>query len=68
MNVTLEQAIQIYARALLHRSGPQASKSARIEAERLKVSGDPQGFDVWLQVADAIEQLESAPPETMLRA
>lgn len=68
MNVTLEQAIHIYARALLHRSGSQAAKSARVEAERLKESGDPQGFDVWLQVADVIEQLESAPPETMPRA
>jgi hypothetical protein len=59
MNVTIDQAIEIYAHGLRHRMGPKASLSARQEAERLKAVGDDHGFEVWTRVALHIEGADS---------
>ena len=64
VNVTLEQAIIMFARTLRHRNGLSASQVARNEAERLKRSGDVEGFDVWFRVAIAIDDLNRPSQQT----
>ncbi len=60
MNITIDQAVEIYARGFRCRIGHEASRSARIEADRLKDAGDDEGFAVWCKVAVLVEQLEDA--------
>lgn len=60
MNITIDQAIEIYARGFRCRMGHEASRSARVEAERLKDAGDDEGFAAWCKVAILIEKLEDA--------
>lgn len=60
MNITIDQAIEIYARGFRFRKGHEASRSAHLEAERLKGVGDIQGCDVWRKVAARIEELDQA--------
>ncbi len=50
MNVSLEEAIEIHARVLKTRAGRQAPEWARRHAILLQNSGDPCGFEVWMQV------------------
>jgi hypothetical protein len=57
MNVSLEQAIQIHAKALVSRHKHAAPAKAREHAGLLKANGDHEGHDVWLRVADAAEEL-----------
>ena len=51
MNVSLDQAIEIHARALKHRFGKRASLLAKEKAHHCAAQGDDEGHFVWLQVA-----------------
>ena len=59
MNVSLEEAIEIFARALRHRKGATAGAEAAVdEAERCKAILDLEGVSVWLRVRDALEAMQ----------
>lgn len=60
MYVSLDQAIEIHARALVYRHERNAVKSARDLAELLGGAGDTEGRDVWLRVASVVSELLSA--------
>ncbi len=64
MQISLEEAIEIHARALTHRLGEKAPFDARQRAVDLKQAGDHEGHVIWLSVAEAAEQLlrEGDPP------
>jgi hypothetical protein len=51
--VSLEQAIEIHAKALVSRHKHAAPVKAREHACLLKANGDHEGHDVWLRVAKA---------------
>jgi hypothetical protein len=51
MNVSLNQAIEIHAKALKHRFGNRAPLLAEEKAHHCAERGDDQGRDVWLRVA-----------------
>ena len=53
MNVSLEQAIEIYAGVLKRRHKHHAPHIAREHARTLKYWKDHEGHDVWLRVAEA---------------
>ena len=57
MNVSLNQAIVMHAKALKHRAGGAAPQIARERAERCAHSGDADGRAVWLRVAASAEAL-----------
>jgi hypothetical protein len=56
--ITLEQSVAIYARAMRAWFGAQAGSMALARVEQCRVSGDNEGVDVWISVADRIEALE----------
>ena len=60
MNVSLDQAIQIHARALKGRAGKKSPLLARMRAEALKDQGDMEGFRVWTQVGEEAALLVAA--------
>jgi hypothetical protein len=51
MNVSLDQAIEIHARALKHRFGKRARLLAQEKAQHCASQGDDEGHDVWQRVA-----------------
>ncbi len=57
MNISLEQAIEIHARALVTNFCERAPVTARRYAAARRDCGDLGGFDVWLAVALAAEQM-----------
>jgi hypothetical protein len=57
MNITLDQAIEIHAKALHHRNGAGAPRMAREKAHQLARVGDREGHAVWLKVAEIAEAL-----------
>ena len=57
MEVTLEQAIEIHAKALKRRCGHDAPIKARKIAQELAQAGDHEGHQVWLKVGDNAEAL-----------
>jgi predicted nucleic acid-binding protein len=57
MEVSLQQAIEIHARVLKHRSGRHAPRKAREKAEALARAGDEEGHRVWLRVGEVAEAL-----------
>ena len=57
MEVTLEQAIEIHAKALKRRCGHDAPIKARTIAQELAQAGDHEGHQVWLKVGDIAEAL-----------
>jgi hypothetical protein len=57
MNVSLDQAIEIHAKALRHRFGAQAPLFAEEKAVTCLASGDHEGETVWLRVAAVVEAL-----------
>jgi hypothetical protein len=63
MNVSLEQAIEIYAEVLKRRHTHQAPRIAREHAMTLKYWKDHEGHDVWLRVAETAERLLEETPE-----
>jgi hypothetical protein len=46
----------MYARFMMARQGPKASKLARAKAEILAKQGDLDGHNIWNEVADAVER------------
>jgi hypothetical protein len=63
MNVSLEQAIEIYAEVLKRRHKRHAPRIAREHATSLNYFKDHEGHDVWLRVAEAAERLLEETPE-----
>jgi hypothetical protein len=57
MNITLDQAIEIHARALKHRLNNKAPSYAPRRAIALKQVGDLEGHTVWILVAETAERL-----------
>ena len=57
MNVSLNQAIEIHAKALAHRFGDRAPLLAQEEAHDCSASGDNEGHAVWLRVAAVAEMI-----------
>jgi hypothetical protein len=51
MNVSLDQAIEIHARALKYRFGKRAVLMARERAEHCAAGDDDEGHAVWQRVA-----------------
>ena len=51
MNVSLDQAIEIHAKALKHRFGKRAALMAKEKAHHCAAQGDDEGRGVWLRVA-----------------
>ena len=60
MNVSLEQAIGIHARALASRAGKKSPTLARLRAQDLMNKGDLEGFRVWTLVSEQAAQLLAA--------
>jgi len=54
MNATLSEALEITARALFNRSGPNAVNEALKQAMYLQEKGDNEGFDIWTEIAKII--------------
>lgn len=52
MNVTLQEAIEIYAEVLCVWKFDEAPREAQRKALELKAAGDEDGHDVWLLVAE----------------
>jgi len=57
MNISLDQAIEIYARVLMRRLNNKAPFCARRQAVALRQLGDDKGHAVWLSVAKTAERL-----------
>jgi hypothetical protein len=57
MNVSLNQAIEIHAKALKYRFGKRAALLAEEKADHCAAEGDDEGYDVWLRVASAAEMI-----------
>jgi hypothetical protein len=60
MNVSLDQAIQIHARALKGRTGKKSPLLAKMHAEALREKGDMEGFRVWTLVGEQAALLVAA--------
>ena len=58
MNITLEEAIEIHAKALRVSHGRKAENYARERAAACKRQDDREGDDVWNKVADTVVQIE----------
>jgi hypothetical protein len=57
MEVSLEQAIEIHAKALKRRNGRFAPRKAREIADDYRAQGDHEGHRVWLKVGEMAEAL-----------
>jgi hypothetical protein len=57
VNISLEEAIHIHARALKSRKGGKAPEMAAERAQQFKDTGDVEGFDVWMRVEAETRQL-----------
>ena len=57
MNVSLDQAIEIHAKALKYRFGKRATLLAEERAHHCAAQGDDEGYAVWLRVASVAEML-----------
>ncbi len=60
MEVSLEQAIEIHARALNRRNGRSAPRKALEIANSYRAQGDHEGHRVWLRVGEIAEDLLKA--------
>jgi hypothetical protein len=59
MVVTIDQAIEIHAKAALFRSGKSALKLTMDRAENCRARGDLKSFETWKSVGDKIAELET---------
>jgi hypothetical protein len=57
MNVSLDQAIEIHAKALKYRFGKRAVLLAEEKAHHCAARGDDGGHGVWLRVAARVGML-----------
>ena len=63
MDISLQQAIEIHARAMGSRFGARSGRRRACQkAMRCRENGDAEGFAVWMRVRDAIA--DNAPPLT----
>jgi hypothetical protein len=60
MNVSLDQAIEIHAKALKHRYGKRAALLAEEKAHHCAARGDDEGRAVWRRVAAVAATLPEA--------
>jgi hypothetical protein len=60
MNVTLDQTIEIHARALRYRFGNRAALLAKEKAHHCATRGDDEGRAVWQRVAAVAGMLPEA--------
>jgi hypothetical protein len=60
MNVTLDEAVGIYARASRAWFGPRAVKRTQDRIDMLRKAGDLDGVRVWERVKRAIAELEAS--------
>jgi hypothetical protein len=60
MNVSLDQAIEIHAKALKYRFGNRAAALAEEKAHHCAARGDDEGRAVWQRVAAVAETLPAA--------
>jgi hypothetical protein len=58
MNISLQEAIEIHAKALRVSHGRKAENYARERAAACKRQDDREGDDVWNKVADTVVQIE----------
>jgi hypothetical protein len=64
MEISLQQAIEIHAKALKKRHKHHAPHQARQYAHKLKHVNDHEGSDVWIRVAEVAEHLlRNEPPD-----
>jgi hypothetical protein len=61
LNVSLDQAIDIHAKALTYRFGRSAPHRARLRGRECSVKGDREGQVVWEKVAAVAEQFLTPP-------
>ena len=55
MNITLDEAIKMYARVCQARYGENASAKVKATARQLEKKGDLEGHRVWNQVARELD-------------
>ena len=60
MWITLDEAIEMYARYCNARFGAAATEKVKATARNLREKGDLDGHRIWNQVADRIEKSRSA--------
>ena len=60
LHVSLDQAIDIHAKALTYRYGLTAPQRARLRGRDCSANGDREGHVVWDKVAAIAEQLLTA--------
>lgn len=58
MNNPPDYAIAIHAKALAARFRGKAQEQAKIHAKMLKKSGDKEGYEVWMMVANQIKKIK----------
>jgi hypothetical protein len=63
MFVTEEEAAAIYAKACRSWYGARANSVVHSQIKRLMAKGDCKGVKAWQQVARALEDLSTDPPE-----
>ena len=56
MQITTDQAVEMFARYYSARLGKKASRGARSRAKALQKRGDIKGQNIWNRVADEIEK------------
>lgn len=66
MDVGIDDAVSMYARACRAWYGPRAAKVARAEIQKLRKRGDWSGVEVWTQLAKELER-PSAADQTFLQ-
>lgn len=62
MNISLEQAIEIHAKALRVSHGRKAEHYARERAQSCQRHGDAEGDEVWNRVAETVIKIEQDVP------
>ena len=58
MNISLDEAIEIHAKALRVSHGRKAEHYARERAASCQRDGDHEGDDVWNKVAESVVKIE----------
>ncbi|MBV8565396.1 MAG: hypothetical protein JOY94_06015 [Methylobacteriaceae bacterium] len=64
MNITLDEAIRIHARASVARFGSKAKRRTQERIEQLAQAGDVEGVRVWEKVKRQIKEIERRRKET----
>jgi hypothetical protein len=51
--------VEVHAKVLISRFGKKAFDDAENHAKKLKKSGDKEGYEVWMSVAEHIKKIKS---------